>query len=163
MVNDHFVLCPWRPHELYLYSPHILSFTAESWLGFSFGTFTLEWCWSPDPCLSKNSCILFLILQTHHAFESPACPSWTWRLKVHTIQLCLFHMLVRLCSKFYTPGFSIMLIENFQMSKLGLEKAEEPEIKLPTFAESSKKQESSRKTSISALLTMPKPLTVWIT
>ena len=49
------------------------------------------------------------------------------------------------------------------MFKLVLEKAEEPEIKLPTFAESSKKQESSRKTSISALLTMPKPLTVWIT
>ena len=49
------------------------------------------------------------------------------------------------------------------MFKLDLEKAEEPEIKLPTSAESSKKQESSRKTSISALLTMPKPLTVWIT
>ena len=46
------------------------------------------------------------------------------------------------------------------MFKLVLEKAEEPEIKLPTFAVSSKKQESSRKTSISALLTMPKPLTV---
>ena len=45
----------------------------------------------------------------------------------------------------------------------GLEKAEEPEIKLPTSAGSSKKQESSRKTSTSALLTMPKPLTVWIT
>ena len=45
----------------------------------------------------------------------------------------------------------------------GLEKAEEPEIKLPTSAGSSKKQESPRKTSISALLTMPKPLTVWIT
>ena len=45
----------------------------------------------------------------------------------------------------------------------GLEKAEEPEIKLPISAGSSKKQESSRKTSISALLTMPKPLTVWIT
>ena len=44
-----------------------------------------------------------------------------------------------------------------------LEKAEEPEIKLPTSAGSSKKQESSRKTSISALLTMPKTLTVWIT
>ena len=43
------------------------------------------------------------------------------------------------------------------------EKAEEPEIKLPTTAGSSKKQESSRKTFISALLTMPKPLTVWIT
>ena len=47
--------------------------------------------------------------------------------------------------------------------KLDLEKAEEPEIKLPTSTESLKKQESSRKTSISALLTMPKPLTVWIT
>ena len=52
---------------------------------------------------------------------------------------------------------------NFQMFKLVLEKAEEPEIKLPTYAGSSKKEESSRKTSISALLTMPKPLTVWIT
>ena len=52
---------------------------------------------------------------------------------------------------------------NFLTFKLVLEKAEEPEIKLPTFAGSWKKQESSRKTSISALLTMPKPLTVWIT
>ena len=52
---------------------------------------------------------------------------------------------------------------NFQTFKLVLEKAEEPEIKLPTSTESLKKQESSRKTSISALLTMPKPLTVWIT
>ena len=51
---------------------------------------------------------------------------------------------------------------NYQMFKLVLEKAEEPEIKLPTSSGSSKKQESSRKTSISALLTMPKPLTVWI-
>ena len=45
----------------------------------------------------------------------------------------------------------------------GLEKAEEPEVKLPTSSGSWKKQESSRKTSISALLTMPKPLIVWIT
>ena len=52
---------------------------------------------------------------------------------------------------------------NFQMFKLVLEQAEEPEIKLPTSAGSWKKQRSSRKTSISALLTMPKPLTVWIT
>ena len=44
-----------------------------------------------------------------------------------------------------------------------LEKAEDPEIKLPTSAGSWKKEESSRKTSISALLTMTKPLTVWIT
>ena len=52
---------------------------------------------------------------------------------------------------------------NFQMFKLDFKKAEEPEIKLPTSAGSLKKQESSRKTSLSALLTMPKPLTVWIT
>ena len=45
----------------------------------------------------------------------------------------------------------------------GFRKAEEPEIKLPTSTGSLKKQESSRKTSISALVTMPKPLTVWIT
>ena len=51
----------------------------------------------------------------------------------------------------------------FLMFKLLLEKAEEPEIKLPTSTGSWKKQESSRKTSSSALLPMPKPLTVWIT
>ena len=49
------------------------------------------------------------------------------------------------------------------MFKLVLEKAEEPEVKLPTSDGSSKKQGSSRKISISALLIMPKPLTVWIT
>ena len=52
---------------------------------------------------------------------------------------------------------------NFQTFKLVLEKAEEPEIRLAISDRSLKKQESSRKTSISALLTMPKPLTVWIT
>ena len=49
------------------------------------------------------------------------------------------------------------------MFKLNLEKAEEPEIKLSTSVGSSKKQESARKTSISALLAMSKALTVWIT
>ena len=52
---------------------------------------------------------------------------------------------------------------NFCMFKLDLEKAEEPEFKLPTSVGSSKKQESFRKISTSALLTIPKPLTVWIT
>ena len=52
--------------------------------------------------------------------------------------------------------------QNFQMFKLDLEKAEETKTKFPTSG-SSKKEESSRKTSISALLTMPNPLTVWIT
>ena len=55
------------------------------------------------------------------------------------------------------------LNHDFQMFKLDLEKAEEPEIKLPTSAGSYKKQENSRKTSTSALLTTLKPLTVWIT
>ena len=49
------------------------------------------------------------------------------------------------------------------MFKLDLEKAEEPEIKWPTSIGPSEKQESSRKSCTSALLTMPKPLTVWIT
>ena len=52
---------------------------------------------------------------------------------------------------------------NFQMFKLLLEKAEEPEIKLPTFTRSSKKQESFRKTTTSVLLTIAKPLTLWLT
>ena len=67
------------------------------------------------------------------------------------------------CSKFSKPGFSNTWTVNFQMFKLVLEKAEEPEIQLPTSTGSSKKQESSRKTSIFALLTIPKLLTVWVT
>ena len=54
-------------------------------------------------------------------------------------------------------------LPDVQMFKLDLEKAEEPEVKVPASSGSSKKQENYRKTSISALLTMPKPLTVWIT
>ena len=60
-------------------------------------------------------------------------------------------------------GFDSIWTENFQMFKLVLEKAEEPEIKLPISTGLSKKQESPTKTSTSALLTTPKPLTVWIT
>ena len=71
---------------------------------------------------------------------------WTIALISHT------------CTKFSNPGFSSLWTMTFQMFNLDLEKAEEPEIKLPTSAGSPKKQESSRKTSASALLTMPKPL-----
>ena len=60
-------------------------------------------------------------------------------------------------------GFNSMWNKNFQMYNLDLEKAEEPEIKLPTSAGSWKKQEISRKISNSASLTILKPLTVWIT
>ena len=83
------------------------------------------------------------------------------------------------CSKYHTIGLishaSKVLLKILQarlqhyvncelhMFKLDLEKAEEPEVQLPTSTGSLKKQESSKRTSISALLTMPKPLTVWIT
>ena len=92
-------------------------------------------------------------------FQRKAMPN-----NVQTIaQLHSSHTLAKWCSKFSKPGFNSTWTENFQMFKLDLEKAEEPEIKLPTSIGSLKKQESSRKTSISALLTMPKPLNVWIT
>ena len=80
-----------------------------------------------------------------------------------TAQLHSSHTLVKWCSKFSKPRFSNTRTVNFQMFKLVLEKAEEPKIKFPTFAGSSIKQESSRWTSTSALSTMPKPLTVWVT
>ena len=81
------------------------------------------------------------------------------------------------CSNYYTIAFNshaskvmLKILQarlqqhmNFQIFKLVLEKAEEPDIKLQTSTGSSKKQESSRKTSTSALLTMPKPSTVGIT
>ena len=80
-----------------------------------------------------------------------------------TTQLPSSHMLVKYSSKFFKPGFSNMWTVKFRMLKLVLEKAEKPEIKLPTSVGSSRKQENCRKTSIAALLTMPKPLTVWTT
>ena len=62
-----------------------------------------------------------------------------------TTQLHSSHTLAKQCSKFSKSGFNTMGTMNFQMFKLVLEKAKEPEIKLPTSAGSSKKQESSRK------------------
>ena len=73
------------------------------------------------------------------------------------------HTLAKYCSKFSKPVFNIMLTMKFWMFKLDLQMAEEPEFKLPTSIGSSKKQESSRKTSTFAVLTTPKPLTVCIT
>ena len=83
-----------------------------------------------------------------------------WRralpLNVQTIPLCLFSMPVMLCSKSFNPGFSCAWIENLQMYRLGLEKAEEPEIQLPTFVWSQRKQGNFRKTSISASIKLAK-------
>ena len=80
-----------------------------------------------------------------------------------TGQLCSFHMLKRLCSKSFKLELNSAWIKNFQMYSLGLEKAEEPEIKLPTSTGSWRKQRNFRKICTSASLTMLKPLIVWIT
>ena len=80
-----------------------------------------------------------------------------------TAQLHSSHTLAKQCSKFSKPGFSSMWIVNFQMFKPVLEKAGEQEIKLPTSVGYKKSKRVPEKPSISASLTMPKPLTVWIT
>ena len=118
-------------------------------------------------------CLAFFIVQLSHPYMTTGkimpLTRWTFVGKIMSLlfnrlsRLHSSHALVKKCSKFFNSGFSNMWTMNFQMFKLLLKKAEEPEIKLPTSAGSSKKQESSRKTSISALQTMPKALTVWIT
>ena len=85
------------------------------------------------------------------------------RTRLKQLSSSCSNILVKLCSKFSKPGFNSTWTMKFQIFKLDLEKAEEADIKLPTSVGSLKKQESSRKTSTSALLTMQKPLTVWIT
>ena len=81
-----------------------------------------------------------------------------------TAQLHASQTLAKQCSKFSKSGFNNTWTLKFQIDvQADFRKGRKPEIKLPTSAGSSKKQESSRKMSISALLTMPKPLTVWIT
>ena len=82
---------------------------------------------------------------------------WTFTLSggdVKHVKLFFYQILCRFEPQAWT--------KNFQMFKLVLEKAEEPEIKLPTSTGSLKKEENSKKISISSLLTTPKPLTVWI-
>ena len=84
---------------------------------------------------------------------------------MYILRLALKAKVTNFSTQFYEEvnNKSSTQTENFQMFKLNLEKAEEPEMKLPISVGSSKKQESSGKTSTFALLTMPKPLTVWIT
>ena len=72
-------------------------------------------------------------------------------------------MIVMATVSLTSTGFKQYMNWEFPDVQMDLEKAEEPEMRLPMPSGSLKKQESSRKTSTSALLTMPKPLTVWIT
>ena len=80
-----------------------------------------------------------------------------------TATISLISHAIKVMLKILQAGLQQYVNRELPDIQAGLEKAEETEIKLPTSAGSWKKQESSRKTSISALLTMPKPLTVWIT
>ena len=92
-----------------------------------------------------------------------------WKSAQTIAQLHSSHILAKQCSKFSKPDINSMWTVTIQMFKLDLEKAEEPEIKLPTFIGSSKKWDSSIKTPTSVFdyailsLTTPKPLTMWIT
>ena len=63
-----------------------------------------------------------------------------------TAQLCSFHMLARLCSKFFKWGFSSTWTKHFQIYRLGLEKAEEPQNQIANICWTVKKQGNSRKT-----------------
>ena len=80
-----------------------------------------------------------------------------------TAQLHSTHMQSKWFSKFSKPGFNSMWTKNFQMFKIDLEKAEEPEIKLPTSVGSWKSKRVPEKTSTSLLFTTPKPLIAWFT
>ena len=95
------------------------------------------------------------------SFQFPKKDNVKECLNYHTIALISHASEVMF--KILKPSFSNTWTMNFQMFRLVLKKAEKPEIRLPTSSGSWKKQTSSRKTSISALLTMPKPLTVCIT
>ena len=78
-------------------------------------------------------------------------------------QLRLSHMLAKYCSKFSKLGFKSTRTVNFQIFKLDLERQRKQRSNCQHPLDHQKKQDSSRKTSTSALLTAPKPLIVWIT
>ena len=80
-----------------------------------------------------------------------------------TAQLQSFHMLAKYCSESSMPGFNSTWIENFPDVQVGFRKGRGTRDQLPTFIGSQKKQEISKKKSTSALLTMLKPLILWIT
>ena len=134
----------------------------SDWLVFCDCGFSLSALWCP---LSMPPVLMGLLLHKRRLY------TWTSPDKQHQNRtdyiLCSQRWRSSIQSAKTRPGADCdsdheLLISKFR-HKLKKEKAEEPEIKLPTSTGLWKKQESSRKTSISALLTMPKTLTVWIT
>ena len=93
--------------------------------------------------------------------------SFQWRAMVKNVQTTLylpsFYMLASLCSKSFMLDFSSTCTKNFQMYKLGFKEAEEPDIQLPTFIGSWRKQRNSKKNIHLCFTDYTKTLTVWIT
>ena len=79
----------------------------------------------------ENSAVA-TVLEKISFYSNPQKKAMTKNVQT-TVQLCLFHILARYCSKSFKLGFSSMWTNSFQIYKLGLEKAEELEIKLPTL------------------------------
>ena len=102
-------------------------------------------------------------MANHFSILALRTPWIVWKECSYYHRTALISHASKVMLKFSKPGFNRTWTMNFQMFKLDLEKAGEPEIKLPISVGSLKKQENSRKTYTSALLTMPKPLTAWIT
>ena len=133
----------WLSHRMRMGRPHfypfleVLMHTVKGW-------WTLRS--SSEDILQKTS-------QLSSFLSTPMLISWSFPSLSHCVS---FLTALSLFSFSFFPFFFFFLA-------VLCEKAEEPETKLPTSVGSSKQQESSRKTSTSTLLTMPKPLTVWIT
>ena len=131
-----------------------------------------QWSYFKSP---KNDAVKVLHSICQHIWKTQQCPQ-DWKRSVFILVQNKGN--AKQCSNYRTIAFishasKVMLkiiqdrvqqyvTMNFHTFKLELGKTEEPEIKFPTSVQSLKRQESSRKTSISGLLTMPKPLIVWI-
>ena len=124
--------------------------------------------WHLHPVNQHNCAILF----NYMCNDIFAIFTLWWPFSLCSLKECLNYHTLALIS--HTSKVMLKILQarlqhlatwttNFQVFKLDLEKPEKPEIKLSTSVGSSKKQASSRKISTSALLTMPEPLTMWIT
>ena len=107
------------------------------------------------------STLMWIILVSQRPLETAWGKEICWLSKTQISLVWVLHelgIIFLLCCT-----FNSMWTEKFQIYKLDLERAKGPEIKLPTFVGSYRKQGNFRKTSTSVLLSTPKPLTVWIT
>ena len=114
----------------------------------------MSWCLEYSMCSVNSFWMIALVFFALH---------WQCQRIFKLPYTTLISHLARFCSKSFKQGFSSTWAENIQMYKVDLEKAKEQEIKFPKFLGSWRKQGNFRKISMSALLTMLKPLSVWIT